>query len=67
MLKVTDLAINGGDVMRILGVPPSRIVGEILEKLLDRVIDDPTLNEKEKLAALVPEIADELKKPGPSP
>ena len=67
VLKVKDLAINGGDVMRILGVPPSRIVGEILEKLLDRVIDDPTLNEKEKLAALVPEIADELKKPGPSP
>jgi hypothetical protein len=53
--------------MRILGVPPSRIVGEILEKLLDRVIDDPSLNEKEKLAALVPEIADELKKPDPSP
>jgi len=66
-LKVKDLAINGGDVMRILGVPPSRIVGEILEKLLDRVIDDPSLNEKEKLVALVPEIADELKKPDPSP
>ena len=61
-MKVKDLAIHGGDVMRILGVPPSRIVGEVLEKLLERVIDDPALNEKEKLAALVPEIANELKK-----
>src|SRR5213595_1587759 len=56
-LKVTDLKINGGDVMRVLGIPPGRLIGQILEKLLERVIDDPTLNEKEKLEALVPEIA----------
>jgi len=62
VLKVKDLAINGGDVMRILGVPPSRIVGEILEKLLERVIDDPTLNEREKLEALIAEVVAELKK-----
>jgi tRNA nucleotidyltransferase (CCA-adding enzyme) len=62
VMKVGDLAIDGGDVMRILGVPPSRIVGEVLEKLLERVMDDPTLNEREKLEALVLEIADELKK-----
>ena len=24
VLKVTDLAINGGDVMRVLGIPPGR-------------------------------------------
>jgi tRNA nucleotidyltransferase (CCA-adding enzyme) len=65
-MKVKDLAINGGDVMRVLAVPPGRIVGEILEKLLERVIDDPALNEREKLEALVPEIADELKKPKPN-
>jgi tRNA nucleotidyltransferase (CCA-adding enzyme) len=60
---VTDLAINGGDVMRALAIPPGRIVGQVLEKLLERVIDDPTLNEKEKLLALVPEIVGEIKKP----
>jgi hypothetical protein len=65
-LKVTDLAINGGDVMRVAGVPPSRVVGEVLEKLLERVIDDPTLNEKEKLEALVPEIVAELKRGKPN-
>jgi len=60
-LKITDLAISGGDVMRILGIPPGRPVGQILERLLERVIDDPTLNEKEKLEALVPEIWREIK------
>ena len=62
-MKVSDLAINGGDVMRVLAIPPSRLVGEVLEKLLERVIDDPTLNERDKLEALLPEIArTELKK-----
>ena len=62
-LKVGDLAINGADVMRVAGIPPGRIIGQVLEKLLERVIDDPALNEKEKLEALVPEILRELKKP----
>ena len=62
VLKVTDLAINGADVMRVLGVPPSRIIGELLEKLLERVIDDPSLNEREKLEALLREIAQDFKK-----
>ena len=61
-LKVTDLAIGGADVMRILGIPPSREIGEILEKLLERVIDDPSLNTPEALEPLVLEIAKELKK-----
>ena len=33
------------------------MVGEVLEKLLERVMDDPTLNEREKLEALLLEIA----------
>jgi tRNA nucleotidyltransferase (CCA-adding enzyme) len=59
-LKVTDLAIDGKDVMRILGVPPSRQIGVILEKLLDRVLDDASLNDRETLEKLLPEIAREL-------
>ena len=34
----------------------------MLEKLLERVMDDPTLNERDKLEALLAEIAEELKK-----
>lgn len=52
-LRVTDLAIDGKDVMRVLGIPPSRRVGEILEQLLEKVLDDPKLNDRETLEALV--------------
>jgi tRNA nucleotidyltransferase (CCA-adding enzyme) len=55
-LKVTDLAIDGRDVMRILGIPPSREIGVLLERLLERVLDDPSLNEREKLEALLREL-----------
>ncbi len=51
-LKVKDLAINGTDVMRIKEIEPSRKVGEILESLLQMVLDDPSLNTKEKLEEL---------------
>ncbi len=56
-LRVTDLAIDGRDVMRVLGVAPGRQIGELLEKLLDRVLDDPALNTRERLEALLPEVA----------
>lgn len=54
-LRVTDLAIDGQDVMRILGIPPSRRVGEVLEALLDRVLDQPELNQRVTLEQLVRE------------
>ena len=52
-LRVTDLAIDGKDVMRVLGIPPSRRIREVLEQLLERVLDDPKLNERETLEAIV--------------
>jgi len=59
-MRITDLAIDGKDVMRILGVAPGRIVGVVLERLLERVLDDPALNDAERLSALVPEVAREV-------
>jgi tRNA nucleotidyltransferase (CCA-adding enzyme) len=58
-MRITDLAIDGKDVMRILGIAPGRIVGVVLERLLERVLDDPALNDAERLSALVPEVARE--------
>jgi tRNA nucleotidyltransferase (CCA-adding enzyme) len=58
-LKVTDLAVGGGDVMEVLGVPPSPIIGEVLRRLLERVLDDASLNDKERLRALIPDAAKE--------
>jgi len=52
-LQVKDLALDGADVMRILAIPPSRRVGQILEWLLEKVLDDPSLNTEEKLAELL--------------
>jgi tRNA nucleotidyltransferase/poly(A) polymerase len=46
---ITDLAINGNDVMQILNIPPGKEVGDTLKKLLDIVLDDPSLNNKETL------------------
>lgn len=47
-----ELAINGNDLLAI-GVKEGRKVGILLDELLDRVIDQPELNEREKLLAEV--------------
>ncbi len=44
-----DLAIDGNDVMRALGIPPGPEVGRILRELLERVLDNPDLNARESL------------------
>jgi tRNA nucleotidyltransferase (CCA-adding enzyme) len=54
-LQVSDLAIGGAEVMERLGIPPGRQVGEILRALMERVLEDPSLNEPEKLLAIVDE------------
>ncbi len=58
-LKVTDLAVDGKDVMRVLACPPGRIVGDVLRRLLERVLDDPSLNTREALERLIVEVAAE--------
>lgn len=47
--SIKHLAVNGYDVMRILNIPPGPKVGEVLNHLLKLVLEDPTLNTKEKL------------------
>src|SRR5271169_3674948 len=46
---VRQMAADGIDVMTRLGLPPGPQVGIILEELLQAVLDDPSMNEKEKL------------------
>lgn len=50
VLEVTDLAVNGHDIIG-LGVPEGAQVGQILQKLLQSVIKDPRRNQKEILLA----------------
>ncbi len=48
-LTTKDLKVNGNDLMRELALKPGRILGEILEQLLEVVINDPTENDRERL------------------
>lgn len=47
-VKITDLAINGRDIMN-LGVPEGKEVGNILKYLLSRIIENPEKNNREEL------------------
>lgn len=48
-LTIKDLALNGGDLIKELGIKPGKTVGTLLDFLLESVLDDPALNNREKL------------------
>jgi tRNA nucleotidyltransferase/poly(A) polymerase len=54
-MTTRDLDIHGNDVMNVLGINPGPRVGEVLNYLLDRVIDDPSLNTTSNLVELMKE------------
>ncbi|MCC6556112.1 MAG: HD domain-containing protein [Polyangiaceae bacterium] len=63
-LSARDLAIRGDVLIRELGITPGPIVGEILERLVELVTDDPSANERERLLAAARE---HLAGQGPGP
>jgi poly(A) polymerase/tRNA nucleotidyltransferase (CCA-adding enzyme) len=48
-LSVKDLAVNGNELHETGGVPRGPAMGTVLDFLLETVLDDPSLNEKERL------------------
>ena len=46
-----DLAINGKDLIA-MGMKPGKELGNVLEALFQQVLDEPELNQKEKLEEL---------------
>ncbi|WP_433934082.1 CCA tRNA nucleotidyltransferase [Sorangium cellulosum] len=50
-LSAKDLAVNGSVLMKELGIPPSKLVGEILERLVELVTEEPEANTRERLLA----------------
>lgn len=54
-VTVKDLAISGNDLIA-EGMPPGRQIGETLSALLERVLDDPSLNTKDILLKLYKEV-----------
>ncbi len=51
-LSLKDLKIRGGDLTQLCGIPPGPAMGRVLDFLLQAVVDDPALNEKETLAEM---------------
>jgi len=51
-----DLVVDGNDVMRELGIGPSPEVGQVIAAVFERVLDDPDLNARDRLIALIREI-----------
>jgi poly(A) polymerase/tRNA nucleotidyltransferase (CCA-adding enzyme) len=49
---VKELAINGSDIISLCEISPGPLVGKTLNYLLDRVLEDPSLNNKEDLINL---------------
>jgi tRNA nucleotidyltransferase (CCA-adding enzyme) len=49
---LSDLAVDGRDIMNTFGLQPGPQIGKTLNFLLEQVLDDPTLNMREKLLEL---------------
>ncbi len=51
--SLKHLAVNGTDIMNYKHIPPSPQVGRVLNYILELVLDEPELNTREALLALV--------------
>lgn len=54
--SVNDLAIDGNDIMKLLGIKPGPKIGEILQKVFEEVDEDLSRNTKEYLEKRVKEL-----------
>ncbi|OGH21600.1 MAG: hypothetical protein A2629_01710 [Candidatus Levybacteria bacterium RIFCSPHIGHO2_01_FULL_41_15] len=55
--SISDLAVDGNDVMKILNIKPGPKVGELLQKLFEEVDEDLSKNKKEHLIKRIKELA----------
>ena len=57
-LTIKDLHINGSNIIREFNLKPGKILGEILNYLLEKVLDNKDLNSKQTLLELAKEFID---------
>ncbi|MBQ1394507.1 MAG: polynucleotide adenylyltransferase, partial [Lachnospiraceae bacterium] len=57
-VDIEDLEISGKEIIE-LGIKQGPMIGEILNDLLERVLDDPEINKREKLEKIVREMLTE--------
>lgn len=63
-LDRSALAIGGGDLMRELGLSSGPLLGRIIDELVERVINDPALNERATLLLLAQGMLADVDDPG---
>ncbi|SLM31335.1 tRNA nucleotidyltransferase/poly(A) polymerase [Desulfamplus magnetovallimortis] len=51
--SIKDLAINGNDVMQTLNIKPGKAVGEIMDTLLEKVLENPEINTPQDLKKIL--------------
>ena len=51
-VAVRDLAVNGSDLMAHLKLTPGPIIGILLRQLLEAVLEDPALNQRDRLLTI---------------
>jgi tRNA nucleotidyltransferase (CCA-adding enzyme) len=66
-LVLRDLAVDGKDVMERLKIRAGPAVGKVLGELLEAVLDDPVLNERERLLEIAERLYRERIAPGSLP
>lgn len=52
-LSISELAINGGDLMSEFSLRPGKEIGGMLKFLLEKVLENPQVNSKERLLAII--------------
>lgn len=58
--KIADLNISGHDLITKLDINPGPQIGEILDKLLEKVIENPELNKKDTLLKLAKKLVKDV-------
>lgn len=53
--SLSDLAIDGHEIMQMFNIDPGKKVGDVLNYLMERVLDDPSLNTSDQLKTLARE------------
>lgn len=55
-----DLAVDGRDVMQMLDMDPGPGIGGVLDRLLDMVLEDPAMNDRNRLLSVLERMREEM-------
>jgi putative nucleotidyltransferase with HDIG domain len=58
-MEINDMVVNGVDVMEVLKVTPGPIIGKVLKKLFEEVLEDTSKNNREYLLKRIEEVSKE--------